>query len=344
MPTRSFEEILTAIKSSVSNLDTREGSYFDTQIRAVAMEIAQAYFDLDAVVPIAFVDETSGGYIDMRAGEYGIVRKPGTYAKATVTFAGSEGKLIPDATAVQTQGGLLFYTDEPAVIVSGAAIVPVTAADVGAVYNVPENAITALQSGAGVTVTASAAAVGGTDPETDEALLDRLLERLQRPPTSGNAYQYRQWALEVGGIGGAKVYELWNGPGTVKVVVADANMQPPTTQLVQDVAAHIAQLRPVCANVTVQAAEELTIQVAATVITDESVTLEGVKERLTQLLVDYCREVAFESLTVVYNRIAYMLLSIPGVEDFTSLTLNGGVVNLTLADNAVPVVGEVTVV
>ena len=32
---------------------------------------------------------------------------------------------------------------------------------------------------------------------------------------TGNGYQYRQWAMEIPGVGNAKVVELPGGPGTV---------------------------------------------------------------------------------------------------------------------------------
>lgn len=346
MITKTFEEILASIKArlaEVSELDTSEGSYTDTLIRAVAMEIANDYFDQQALLPIAFVDETSGGYIDKRADEYGLTRKPGTVAVATVTFAGSSGTVVPAGTAVQTMDGLVFTTDETVTVSDGAATAAVTAEDVGITYNVASNAITTLQSSAGVTVTSSTAATGGTDPETDEALLARLYAIWRKPPTSGNAYQYEAWALEVAGIGGAKVWETWNGAGTVKVVILDSDMEPPTTDKVAEVAAHINTLRPVCVDVTVVAASQTTINVAATIQIDSTTTKDAVKTQFQMLLDAYCKDLAFQSQTVVYNRIAYMLLSIPGVTDFTALKVNNGTANITLADNAVPVLGTVTV-
>ena len=342
---KSFEEILQSMKQSlaVSNLDTQEGSYTDTLIRAVAMEIAADYFDHDAMIPVAFVDETSGIYIDRRCAEYGIERKPGTKATATVTFAGSNGTTVPAGTAVQTAEGLVFATDKAVTVSDGTATAAVTAQDVGEQYNVEENAITTLQNSAGVTIQSSTAAQGGTDMETDAALVQRLYDLWRKPATSGNAYHYEKWALEVEGIGKAKVFPCWNGGGTVKVVVLGSSLEPPSPEQVAAVAAHIEEERPICVEVTVEAAETLTVDVAATVVLDGTRSAQGVQEQFSQLLDEYLRSIAFVSSAVIYNRIAYMLLSIDGVQDFTTLTVNGGEVNLTLADNQAPVLGEVTV-
>lgn len=346
MSVRTFEDILASIKSriaDVSNLDTSEGSYTDTVIRAAAMEIASDYFDQEAMLPIAFVDETSGIYIDKRAAEYGLTRKNGTRAVASVTFSGRDGASVPAGTAVQTREGLVFLTDTAVMVASGSATAAVTAENTGSVYNVEAGAITTLQNSVGVVVQSSTAAIGGTDDETDEALVERLYAIWRKPATSGNANQYEAWALEVDGIGGAKVWPTWNGGGTVKVVVLDSNMEPPAAEKVQEVAAYIETVRPICVDVTVEAASETVITVAAEVQTEASTTKQEVQEQFRQLLDTYCKEIAFKMQTVVYNRIAYMLLSIPGVTDFTDLTVNGGKSNLTLADNAVPVLGTVSV-
>ena len=49
------------------------------------------------------------------------------------------------------------------------------------------------------------------------------------------------------------------------------------------------------------------------------------------------------SYTVLYNRIAYLLLSIPGVIDYTSLKVNGGAANIVVGAAEVPVLAEVSV-
>ena len=83
----------------------------------------------------------------------------------------------------------------------------------------------------GLTGYQSEAAAGGTDAESDAALLARIRERVQRPPTSGNGYQYRQWAMEIPGVGNAKVVELPSGPGTVGITLRTATTGAPAEEL-----------------------------------------------------------------------------------------------------------------
>ena len=52
---------------------------------------------------------------------------------------------------------------------------------------------------------------------------------------------------------------------------------------------------------------------------------------------------AGKTYTVSYNRISYLLLSIPGVKDYTALTVGGATANITIAADEVPVLTGVTV-
>lgn len=346
MITKSFDEILASVKSriaEVSNLDTAEGSYADTTVRAAAMEIFYAYFDQQALLPIVFVDETSGGYIDMWADKYGIYRKDGTRATAEIVFLGRDGIILPAGMPVQTQDGLVFLTDEETITQSGRATAHVTAAESGSDYNVAAGAITTTLNSVGVVIESASAASGGTDIESDASLVARLYALWRKPATSGNANQYEAWAMEVQGVGAAKIWPCWSGGGTVKIAVLDSNMRPAASEIISDVSAHIEALRPICVDVTVVPASEVDVTVTASIHIDATTTIPTVEAQFRTLLDAYCRDTAFKSQTVVYSRIAYMLLSVDGVIDMLDLRVNGGTVNITLADDAVPVLGEVSV-
>lgn len=341
----TVEKIKEDIISRLStDIDTREGSFMNDMISAVAYEIWKVYQSLDAVIPIAFVDETSGEYIDKRCAEYGIKRKTGTKAKVTLKLTGTDGTVVPKGKVFLTADGLQFEIDEDVTIKNGTATVKATAIEVGKEYNVEAGTITRqLVSLSGLlSVTNDEPATGGTDQESDAALVQRLYDFLQNPATSGNVAHYRQWALEVDGVGAAKVFPLWNGPGTVKVLIVGNDHGPVDETVVQNCAAHIEEKRPIGATVTVESAEGLPVNVSATVIIDSTTTVERVKEEFEAALDTYLKSIAFEKYTLVYNRIAYMLLDIPGVVDYTLLTVNGGTENITIADNQVPVLGTLT--
>lgn len=341
----TVESIKSDILSRLSiDINKSEGSFVNDMVSTVALEIWKTYQSMDALIPIAFVDETSGQYIDKRCAEYGIIRKAGTKAKATLSFTGTDGTIIPEGKVFLTSDGLQFETDQAVAIVSGVAEVTATASEIGSIYNVDADEINLqLVNISGLTSIISSASTGGTDTETDASLVKRLYEHMQNPATSGNAAHYKQWALEVPGVGAAKVTPLWDGPGTVKVLIAGSDNGPVDETIVENCQINIEALRPIGATVTVISAAGLPINVEAIVTIEDSTTTEAVKAAFESALDEYLKGIAFEKYTIVYNRIAYMLLDIPGVIDYITLEINGGISNIEVGADQVPVMGTVVI-
>lgn len=342
-----IQDMLRAFVEDDLGLYAGEGGLLNIILAPGAYVFWEALQALRAQVPISFVDETSGAYIDKAAAAYGITRKPGTPASVDVTFTGTANAVVPAGTVCVTADGLGFLTDEELTLgESGSGTVSATSDDVGAVYNVPAQAIvTTQESVAGVSgVTNAAAAVGGTDPETDAALFARLDAYRKTPPTSGNDRHYHQWALEVNGIGAASVIRCWDGPGTVKVIVADMELRPVEEDKVDEVAAYIETQRPVTAEVTVESAEGVGVQVTVTVETDGTVSKSNTEQALTDRLAEYLGTLAFEAgAEIVYNRVLAIVMGLDGVTDCSGLTVNGGTANVPLDADEVPLLGTVTV-
>lgn len=343
-----------------TGLQTREGSFTGDIIAAAAAEISECYHSMDALLPAFYIDATSGEYIDKQAATVGIVRKAGTAACCAIDFTGADGASVPAGTPFYTAAGLTFYLEAAVTIAGGTAKGTLLAAEAGDGYNIAAGEIVStLRNYTGITGYANAAAAGGTDPETDEALLARYLTRMRQSPTSGNPYHYQMWAMEVSGVGAARVVSKWDGPGTVKVILADQEMQPAAETVVEACAAYIEEERPVGPAVTVEAAKSRGIAVAASVTIDGTTSRTAVQAALEMAVGGYLRGLAASaftenidvqmetmdtgSYTVLYNRIAYLLLSIPGVVDYTGLTVGGGTSNILVAADELPVLTEVTI-
>jgi uncharacterized phage protein gp47/JayE len=202
----------------------------------------------------------------------------------------------------------------------------------------------------------SGATTGGTDEESDGFLLARIDEFRKRPPTSGNGYHYRAWALEVAGVGNAKIVQLAHGPGTVGVRVIDGSYNPASVDIVNAVTANIEANRPIGATVTISAAVALPVTVEAVLSLTPSVTPEQVKVELTARLEAYCRDIIQENYDRVYagpeddvpyyllfNRVVTLLLTIPGVRNYLSLKLNGIAADVTIPYDQVPIIQEVVI-
>lgn len=326
--------------------DTSVGSFFYDAVAPMAVELEQVYLEQAQLLDQYLVDTATGDNLTRKAAELGVIRKPAVRATTTVTITGSTGAVIAIGDQVASETSVYRTTLGATVGPSGQVSVPVQAEVAGAGANVPVGAIRffPVTLPGLAAVTNAQAVIDGVDEESDEALRERYLERVQQPATSGNAAHYRQWAKEIAGIGDAKVFPLWSGPGTVRVVVVNTSMQPPTAGLVAAVAAHIEAMRPIGATVTVAAASSVAINVSASVVLAAGYTQAQVRAALEAALDSYLQAIAFVETLVRYNYIAALLLDVAGVVDFSGLTLNGGTANVALGADQVPARGVVTIV
>lgn len=335
------KDILTRYQGDAQ---TNEGGYTNDMISGIAYKIWITLQSLDKVIPIAFVDESSGEYIDKRCAEFGIERKPGQKAVTTLTITGTNGIEIEKGKIFVTDDGLEFETDDFVTIANGTVTVSATALDIGTKYNVLDGTITTqLSSSQGVNTVTNNQATGGTEKETDKSLLTRLLEHMRNPATSGNIAHYKEWALEVDGVGDVQVVPTWNGPGTVKVIIIGNDKKPVDETIINNCFQHIEENRPIGASVTVESAIGVEVNVNAVLIIDDTTTIHTVKTKFTEVLSEYLKTLAFQKTTVVYNRISHMLLDIQGVEDYTTLTINEATNNIELQGYEVPILGTMEV-
>lgn len=329
------------------SVDKRQGSVVWDLLSPAAIELAQAYVALDLVLNFGLgLENIPREYLVQRCAAFGITPKEALKATGQVTFTGTDGTVIPVGTRLSTDDvePIYFVTTEEGAITGGTVTVDAEAETAGAAGNVAADKITLVVGDlSGVTsVTNSAPFDGGADEESDEALLARYFDRVQKPITSGNANQYRQWALEVAGVGDAKVYPVWNGPGTVKVVLLDTEKTSPAQSVIDDVTAYIESVRPIGADVTVVGATEVPINVSATLTLAPGKTPTDAQTEFEALLTDYLKSLAFVDPVVRYSKIASLLLDCPSVVDYSDLTVNGGTANVTIADGEVAVKGTVT--
>lgn len=340
------QDMLRAFVEDDLGLYAGEGGLLNIIMAPGAYVFWEGLQALRAQQAIAFPDADSGLYLASEAAQYGITPKAGVKATVMVTFTGSAGTVVPIGTLCVTSGRLSFATDAALTLGdTGTGTVSATAVEVGAEYNIPANTIITTQEAiSGVTaVTNEEKATGGTDAESDAALFKRLDDYRKKPATSGNDQQYKQWAMEVNGIGAASVIRLWDGPGTVKVIVANMELRPVSTDVCQTIKNYIDSKRPVTADVTVVSAAGVGIAIAATIESDGTVSKSDTLAAFNRVCSEYIGSLAFQTgAEVVYNRILSLLMGLDGVKDCTALTINGATVNVPLTANQVPLLGDVT--
>ena len=351
--------MLTYLAAAGADLtDFNPGSVLRTLLEAVCAAIEECYLYLAVQARMFFVATSEGAWLDKRVQDFGMTRKTGDVATGTI-YVGRDSPapfaiLIPAGTLFELSGKAQYKTLADATLPEGATQVEVavTATAIGAAANLAANTVLS-QVGtavAGVQWGKVKALSGGDDAETDDALKARFLDRMRNPGTSGNQSDYRQWAMAIDGVTAAQVLPLWNGPGTVKVVLLGADKQPPTADVVAAVQNAIAptsggeRKAPIGATVTVVAAEAVPINIAATILLDQTnpAALSAIQTAFQTAVKDYLGKLAFQTDTVRYARVGSLLVDQTGVLDYVVFTVNGGTSNIAVSSTQVAVLGEVT--
>lgn len=328
----TFTSILNDMLSRVtSDVDKREGSVIYDALAPCAYQLAQTYFYLNNFIDLVFGDTAVGEYLDRFVADYGITRKNATYAVR---------KIETDSPVnIGTRFGISDTTYEVTELIS-TNVYSATCEQLGDIGNLYSGTLGNIDN-VNVTATLTDIITSGEDEETDDNLRQRFFSQVQAPSTSGNADNYETWALEVSGIGDAKVFPLWNGNGTVKVLIVDSNLSIDES-LEQTVFDYIESVRPIGATVTVDSPSGKTISVSADVTLDGSVTLATAQSSFSSLLTEFLKGTVFEEYSISYAKIGSLLLSTPGIEDYTNLLVNGDGANVTIGDTELPILGAIT--
>ena len=336
----TYEKIIRRMLDAIPNtIDKRQGSVIYDAVAPAAAELTQMYIELDRILILAFASTSKGEYLERRASELGIDRKLATKAKRLGLFFDQANTPFDVPLGSRFSVDDVYYAVVERLNLGRYLLACDTAGEAG---NIPEGRMIAVDYVPGLAIAELTEIIEpGTDTETDASLYNRYRIRARLPATSGNSYHYRQWALEVPGVGAAKVFPLWQGPGTVKVIVINQERTPAEPELVNAVYNHLETVRPIGAEVTVQSATAKSIDVAATVVLAPGYTIQGISSEFERQLEDYFTVIAFEETYISYAKLGSILLGVPGVIDHHDLLVNGGVSNVVLGDEDVPIVGTV---
>ena len=145
------------------------------------------------------------------------------------------------------------------------------------------------------------------------------------------------------------VKPLWNGNGTVKVLIANYNNDIADSSLIQKVRERIQSDdgRPVGADVTIESFRAKTINIEVNTILKTGYVLSDVKEKIESLLKAVIKtgNATFEKANktiLSINRLEKAILEIDGVND-NFVKVNNSNSNIEIADDEILVVGTVII-
>ncbi len=223
----TYENILNDMLSRVpSDVDKRPGSVIYDALAPAAYKLAEAYFMLRNYVDLFFADTAVGEFLSRRTAELGIVRWSATKAIRKIVTTGP--------VDVGTRWGL---EDTTYIIIEKISDTEYKAEceQNGTIGNVYSGPLDIIDNISGVTAELTDILIPGKDEETDESLRKRYFESLAGQPYGGNIADYKQKVTALPGVGGVKVEPVWNGGGTVKLIILDSNYNKPSLTLINEV-------------------------------------------------------------------------------------------------------------
>ncbi|MBP3932050.1 MAG: baseplate J/gp47 family protein [Peptostreptococcaceae bacterium] len=337
---QTYENIRQRILDNINiDIDKREGSFTSNMVSALAEELAKAYINMGDILSLGFIDDTFDTYLDKRVSEFGVYRKEGVKATGEIKVEGKEGAIITNGTLIKAND--LYFTVLNDIELPNDNILYVEANEVGYKYNLLANTeFELVEKNDKVTkLTNTDNFSNGVDIETDEDLRKRFVKVVNNPSTSGNKAHYEEWALEVDGVGRAIVYPLWNGNGTVKVMIVGNDNKSVSGDIINNCKLHIEENMPIGCQLTVTTPSPLNVSVKANIELKEGYDIEDIKLDFEPSLNEHLKGVTTE---LTYSKVYGLLVNHSGVEDVTNFTINDNNINISISEDKIINISEVT--
>lgn len=333
---KDFKSILNRMLEKVPlNIDKREGSVIYDALAPCAYELAFMYLELFNFLQESFAVTASREFLIKKGIEIGIEPH-----QATKT-------VLKGVFNINVPIGSRFNLDDLNFIVTEKITeneFKLECETAGTIGNTSIGDLVAIDYIDGLaTAKLTEVLEFARDEEDTEDFRKRYFIKVREPATSGNIYHYKRWVTSVQGVGGVKVYPLWNGNGTVKVVIVDDKMSVASVDLVDKVKKHLEEVRPIGATVTVISARNKDINVNVKIRKNKVVNVELIKEQFEKALKKHIKDVSFHTNYLSIAKVGNILLSIEDVFDYTDLTLNNIKSNVDIADDEVPNIKSINI-
>lgn len=359
------------------NLDKREGSIIYDALAPFCQVLAGFFMELRNFYSDTFAITATGKALDNRAAEQGIARYAATNAVKLGYFADDEGTPMPipmgarfstvSETSPVNYKVIDYYYGEDGLYVPGYYQIECEQAGVvGNQYSGNLVNITFIKGIATAEMTTTLRPA--RDTETDDELRERYFAALNQKAFGGNIADYREKITALDGVSAVQIYPTWNGGGTVKVSIIDPEYNPVSDEYVAEVQELVDPenaagetgdglgIAPIGHQVTVVTPEEAVVDVAATLVLKPGYVIGQVEGPIRTALQDYVDDLRKSwgkssdlneySISMFVARVSAAIISVPGVDNVTSVKLNNQTEDVNFREDAqvqqLPQLGEVT--
>jgi uncharacterized phage protein gp47/JayE len=331
----TFDDIMKSCLARVSSdVDKREGSIIYDALAPAVLELVNFYISLDIFLDEAFADTATRDYLVRRASERGL--EPYSATKAVLKGIFNCAVDIGSRFNLET---LNYVVTE--LIDENTNTYKLECETAGSEGNRYLGKMTPIEYIEGLTsAELTEVLVYGEDEEDTEVFRRRYLDSINTQAFAGNVADYKQRVKALDGVGQVRVYRAdeWNGGGTVKLVITDAENGVPTTELISEVQEAVdpvenkgkgCGIAPIGHIVTVAGVNEKKIDVSIDVRLKDGYTIETLKPYITTAINGYFAELnsswenGDECIGVVISRLASDVQSITGIENITDISVGG---------------------
>lgn len=345
--TMTFERIMQDMLARVPpNIDKRQGAVIYDALAPACMEFAKAYAQLEYYVNETFADTASRIYLVERAKERGLYPYPATYA------------ILKGEFNISVEIGTRFSLNELNYKVVGKIdelTYRLQCETIGTKGNQYFGALIPIETIQGLKkAELTELLIPAEDEEETEEFRLRYLHSFEPQAYGGNIADYKQKVKKIAGVGAVKVYPVWNGGGTVKLVLLDSNYQKPSSVLIEDVQTIIDPIQnqgkglgvaPIGHVVTVEAVQEEPIDITFHITYKTGFNWEDIKPYAEKEIDDYFFQLRkqwedSETTLIKVLLLETRLIQLEGVEDLQDTEINGIAGNYQLLSDKVPIRGN----
>ena len=344
-------------------IDTTEGGFAYDFIKPPAILAAElVQFWLVLGLQNAFHMWAVGRWLDCCATDCGLSRREATHAYGDIRVTADPFLTFPQGFvfSVPSENGEpavdFELVEEQTVPESGQLTARIKAVLSGKQGNVRADTITIMKNPVdNVYLITNDATSGGTEIEDDDSLRARIDDFYAGRQASfvGNKKDYTRWAKSVPGVGFAHCIPLYFGANSLKLVIADANGQPATQEILDAVETYIFgtghddinRLAPVgVAKWEVAAPTLRPVDYSLDIELARNFDLETVEANLRAKFEKFYPTLADDENrfgVLRYVKVSEQILNTEGVADFKHLRIDGALSNVEFAEDELPVMGTI---
>lgn len=347
-----FDYFMNTMLSNIPDkYDKSQGSPIWDALAPAAIELQNEYIQIDYIIKNMFGDTADREYLELHAKDRNLYPHSATYS----SIKGEFNRELNIGTRFNLED-MNYYVAEYLERTDDYIYYELKCETPGVVGNIPYGDLLPIEN---VENLKHAKNVGliipGENIEDTESFRKRYEDSFHDTRYGGNITDYKDFVGSIDGVGSVKVYPVWNGGGTVKIVFLDSEYKTPSKELISKVQELIDPVpykqlgkgkAPIGHYVTVEGAITLKVDISTKITLESGYNFLDIEDKVLEVINKYFLEINKEWHNEVNSvlrtaKLESYIVDINGVVDIENTKFNGKEGNLILKDNEVLVLGSV---